>query len=184
VKVRVLETELLYDGSQLSPEFAFSHGLQDDSIVAFVGSAKVDDHLVDLEDRQRNDFIVSEKMLHFVVTILGNSITEAVLWQRLFVNTIANHLRVFIPGSVRVEGDDILVDGAKLSVSIATVSPTKELIHIGLNWRAGKTPVKTFSLEAVFSNKFDEKWVLKKVSGIIRDEFEDVRRACFKVKTF
>lgn len=194
---KILNWKLKYDGSQLNPDFSFDQGMREDNVVAFSGPAEVKKHLVDLEDKKNNDFIKSKDMLHFIITLQGNSIVEAVLWQRLFIHCIVNCTE-FVGNMfsekdhVRVEGDDIMVNAMeKLSVSIATVSPTKMLIHIGLNWDAGENiPVKIWSL----SNRLmdtEKKEVdnfkdlcMEAICREIISTYKDVKKACFKVKTF
>ena len=185
----------IYDGSQLHPDFAYSQGAKGDSIVIWLAPAKVSEHLVDLEDLKNKDFIVSKSMLHMIITIQGNSITEAVLWQRLFMQTIygwicsnLSGLSLFMSCLI---GDDILMKREievcfrKLSVSIATVSPTKMLIHIGLNWKAEKAPVPTFDLTEFLT---DDEDVARRtglnISCEISNAIHSVRRASFKVSTF
>jgi len=48
---------------------------------------------------------------------------------------------------VRRQGSDLFVGDAKLTVSVATVSPVSALIHAGINVTDEGTPVRTCSLE-------------------------------------
>jgi hypothetical protein len=151
MEARFIDKEILYDGTQLRSHWAYDElGVLGDSIVAFIGGADVKtDQLVDLIDRRENDYIVSERMLHFIVEHFDTDLFRGVLLQRLLVAEsceLLNSLRRENHGSVERKGDDLYVSGKKLSVSIATVSPVSTLIHLGINIDPGETPVETIGL--------------------------------------
>lgn len=175
-----LGKNILYDGSQLRHAFAYETvGFLGDSLVTFEGPAFVKDHLVDIEDRKANDFIASENMLHFIVEIYNTTITETVLWQLKLVEITANVLSSNGVAIV-VDGDDIMVNDHKLSVSIATLSRFSGLIHLGLNIVVGSDcPVKAIGLSELnidlpkFENEVTYKFMLA---------FKAIKRASYKVK--
>ena len=74
---------------------------------------------------------------------------RAVLRQRMLVVLTAETLAALSGRSCERRGDDLFVDGGKLSVSIATRSPVSTLIHLGLNIDAEGAPVETADLGAL-----------------------------------
>lgn len=141
--------EMDYDGSQLHHALAYEYRrILGPSVSFFVGAANVREHLVDLEDSLADDFIKSESMVHFIVELPGVGIQEAVVWQRLFMRMIAEHLETSVDDLiVGVDGDDLMVEEQKLSVSIATLSRFSALIHIGINIHVGSDcPVAAIGL--------------------------------------
>ncbi|MGB9791059.1 MAG: DUF366 family protein [Thermacetogeniaceae bacterium] len=146
-----LKQELAYDGTQLCSHFAYRNfGILGDVIFAFQGPCRVGlGEMVDLEDVRDGLFIYSPRMLSFIVEHFKADLEEAVLRQRLLVALAAELLRSLSPqakeGLVR-RGDDLFLDGRKLSVSIATVSPVSSLIHFGINVLTEGTPVPTAGL--------------------------------------
>jgi len=132
--------------------------LDDDTIIAWIGPAKVTtDQLVDIADRAAGAIITADLMLHFIVELFGHNLYQTALFQYWLVELVTRQLRSKTNG-VRfdVRSDDIMVrrpddpigQAAKLSVSIATVSPVSGLIHLGLNVINAGTPdgIKTASL--------------------------------------
>lgn len=139
------KTPLKYDGSQLSPLFAYTKfGIRGDSVVTFKGPCYVKEHMVDQEDLNLGEFIGSKNMLHFIVEVFKSppSLIEARMFQLLIVQEAANFLKDKFKTSdnrahITSDGDDIFIwDGqkkCKMSVSIATVSGVSQLIHLGIN---------------------------------------------------
>src|SRR5574344_1768269 len=130
MKTLFIDDEIKYIGSQLAPHWIYKNfKIQGDSIVAFTGECKVDlTEMVDIEDVINNEPIYSKYMLSFISEQFGIGLTEGVLRQRLLICIIKELLEekgVFV---VR-NGDDLMIDGKKLSVSIATKSITSVLIH-------------------------------------------------------
>ncbi|MBI4237655.1 MAG: DUF366 family protein [Deltaproteobacteria bacterium] len=141
---------ILYDGAQLRPHWILEQtGAVGDAIAAFVGPAKVTAaHMVDWEDVRAQAWIHSDAMLHFIVEHFETDLTRMILWQRLLVAICHDVLRSHCPAiSIRREGDDLFDGVAKLSVSIATVSPISSLIHTGINVLNTNTPVPTRGLQ-------------------------------------
>jgi len=177
---KIVPGVLKYDGSQLSSLWAFrNYDLQGDSIVAFIGPCEVREHLVDLEDVKADAFIYSENMLHFIIEHFEMDLEKTIYRQRLFISIIAEELREQGLNPVR-SGDDIFINNAKLSVSIATLSPVSTLIHTGLNITGKGAPVKAIGLGEVgiaSPEKFAEKIIARYV-----DEVADIRMARCKVR--
>lgn len=186
MKYKFLNKEIKYNGSQLHSHFGYENGVNGDSIVSFVGPAEVKEHLVDCEDKLKNDFINSEQMLHFIIEIFDISLREMVVWQRLFITQTIDFLKVLaIPNSINIrrERDDIFVRDKKFSVSIATLSPVSGLIHVGLNIKVGENcPVIASSFDDLPDLGYD----VKSFAIILMDrfvkEFQDIQDVCYKVK--
>jgi hypothetical protein len=131
VKTLFLKRRVDYDGTQIRSLWAYRElGLQGDSLIAFLGACEIPfDHMVDLEDVRRRSRIASPLMLHFIAEHFDRDLEKAVLRQRL----LAAMVRDLLGGRVRREGDDLFVQGGKLSISIATLTPVSSKIHFGIN---------------------------------------------------
>lgn len=148
MKTKYIEKEIKYIGSQLSPHWIYkTFGIQGDAIVAFEGECDVKlTEMVDIEDVINNEPIYSKYMLSFISEQFGISLSEGVFRQRLLMCIIKELLEergIFV---VR-NGDDLIINGGKLSVSIATKSTTSILIHTGLNIISEGAPVKACGLK-------------------------------------
>ena len=104
--------------------------------------------MVDLEDVKAKARIYSDSMLHFIVEHHNPDLENAILRQ-LLLTTIVNEVIIEAkPGrDIRRDGSDLYDDDAKLSISIATVTPLSSLIHFGINISSSNTPVKTRGLQ-------------------------------------
>ena len=182
MKTKFIEEEIKYIGSQLSPHWIYKNfKIQGDSIVAFLGECKVDlTEMVDIEDVINNEPIYSKYMLSFISEQFGVGLTEGVFRQRLLICIIKELLEekgIFV---VR-NGDDLMIDGKKLSVSIATKSITSVLIHTGLNILSEGAPVKASGLKSELGidniREFAET-VMQRYS----DEIDDIILAGTKVR--
>ena len=78
-------------------------------------------------------------------------------------------------------GDDLMIDGRKLSVSIATKSTTSILIHTGLNIDSQGAPVSASGLSSEL-NIFDIKEFANTIMKRYSDEIEDIILASTKVR--
>lgn len=150
--VKFLKDEIFYDGSQLSSHWIYNNfSMNYDSAVSFVGGCNVQKHMVDLEDIQNNDFISSDKMLHFIVEIFAKDIVFSSTFQMVLIGEVFNEIFKRLSANQKQflsrTGDDIFYKDGKLSISIATVSTLSSLIHIALNITNEGTPIKTASLE-------------------------------------
>lgn len=137
-----------YDGTQLRAHWAYHRcGLQGDCIVAFRGGCDVPtENLVDLEDRRAGARIFSTWMIHFLVEHFDRDLDRMILRQRLLVCLAAETLHALSGTRPTRSGDDLFVDGRKLSVSIATASPVSTLVHLGINEDATGAPVAACDL--------------------------------------
>ena len=182
MKIKFIEDEVKYIGSQLSPHWIYrNYNLMGDSIVAFIGECEVKlTEMVDIEDVINNEPIYSKLMLSFITEQFGIGLTEGVLRQRLLITIIKELLEekgVFV---VR-NGDDLMIDNKKLSVSIATKSVTSVLIHTGLNILSEGAPVDASGLTSEL-NITDIKEFAIEVMKRYSEELEDIVLAGTKVR--
>jgi hypothetical protein len=180
-----------YDGSQLRHAFAYEKAkVLGATITIFRGAANVKDHLVDLEDAFADDFIKSANMWHFIIEIPATTIMAAVALQRLFICQCIDRLREINPDVIYDRnGDDILIAGKKLSVSIATLSRFSALIHVGINITVGEDcPVEAIGLSDLIMGKSVknlEKAINIFGTGVAQnfiEEYEDIKNATYKVR--
>jgi len=182
MKTKLIEEEIKYIGSQLAPHWIYKKfGIQGDAIVAFKGECDVKlTEMVDIEDVINNEPIYSRYMLSFITEQFNIDLIEGVFRQRLLVCIIKELLEengIFV---VR-NGDDLLINGGKLSVSIATKSTTSVLIHTGLNILSEGAPVKASGLTSELGiENIDE--FAQKIMQRYSDEIEDIKLASTKVR--
>jgi hypothetical protein len=168
--------------TELYGHFAFKNfGIAGDAAVAFIGPCDVAaERLVDLEDERAGETIKAARMLHFVVEHFGVPLAEAVWRQRLLAAIVRDEVAARAPkASVRREGDDVFADEGKLSVSIATVSPTSTLIHFGVNVDATGAPVAAADLRTL---GLDARELATAVLSRYVAEADGARAAACKVK--
>lgn len=182
MKTKFVEEEIKYIGSQLAPHWIYKNfHIQGDAIVAFVGECEVKlSEMVDIEDVINNEPIYSKLMLSFISEQFGIGLTEGVLRQRLLMTVIKELLEekgVFV---VR-NGDDLLINGAKLSVSIATKSTTSVLIHTGLNILSESAPVKACGLTSELGIE-NVKDFANEIMQRYSEELDDIILAATKVR--
>ena len=182
MKTKFIEEEIKYIGSQLAPHWIYKNfNIQGDAIVSFIGECEVKlTEMVDIEDVINNEPIYSKKMLSFITEQFGIGLSEGVLRQRLLINIIKELLEekgVFV---VR-NGDDLMIEGRKLSVSIATKSITSVLIHTGLNILSEGAPVAACGLESELKIS-NMKEFAEEIMQRYSDELNDIRLACTKVR--
>ena len=182
MKTFFIDKEIKYIGSQLSPHWIYKNfKIQGDSIVAFIGECEVKlTEMVDIEDVINNEPIYSKLMLSFISEQFGINLIEGVLRQRLLITIIKELLEekgIFV---VR-NGDDLIIDGRKLSVSIATKSVTSVLIHTGLNIISEGALVAAAGLQSELGISDIKQFaldVMKKYS----EEIDDIILASTKVR--
>ena len=182
MKTKFIEEEIKYIGSQLAPHWIYKNfKIQGDSIVAFVGECEVKlTEMVDIEDVINNEPIYSKYMLSFISEQFGIGLTEGVFRQRLLICIIKELLEergIFV---VR-NGDDLMIDNKKLSVSIATKSVTSILIHTGLNILSEGAPVKASGLKSELGISDIKEFALE-VMKRYSEEIEDIVLAGTKVR--
>ncbi len=146
----IADRQIQYTGEQLRSLWIYeTFAINGDAIVGFAGPCNVPtEALVDSEDRRAGATISAALMLHFIIEHFGDSLSCAVLRQRLLTAIIKDLLQKAgdIPELAR-DGDDIFCGERKLTVSIATVSPVSALIHTGINIDASGAPVAACGLQ-------------------------------------
>ncbi len=150
MKHRFIKTEISYTGEQLRSNFAYTHfGLLGDSIIAFCGKCDVKQkEMIDIEDLKAGKQIYSESMLHFIIEHYDTDLEKAILRQLLLTNIVKDSINDIKPKLViKRIGTDLYEGDAKLSISIATLTPISSLIHFGINITSINTPVKTKGLK-------------------------------------
>lgn len=182
MKTKYIDDEIKYVGSQLSPHWIYkNYGIQGDSIVAFTGECEVKlSEMVDIEDVINNEPIYSKSMLSFISEQFGINLTEGVLRQRLLICVIKELLEengIFVTRN----GDDLVINGGKLSVSIATKSITSVLIHTGLNIVSEGAPVKAAGLRSELGIKNIREFAIE-VMKRYAEEIDDILLAGTKVR--
>ena len=182
MKTLFIDNDIKYIGSQLQPHWIYkNYGVQGDVIVAFQGECQVGlSEMVDIEDVINNEPIYSKYMLSFISEQFGIGLVEGVYRQRLLMCIIKELLEekgVFV---VR-NGDDLMIDGKKLSVSIATKSITSILIHTGLNIISEGAPVSAAGLASDL-NISDIKGFACEVMDRYAKEIQDINNAATKVR--
>ena len=182
MKTKFIDEDIKYTGSQLSPHWIYKNfKLQGDAIIAFQGECKVDlTEMVDIEDVINNEPIYSKYMLSFITEQFGIGLSEGVFRQRLLMCIIKELLEekgIFV---VR-NGDDLMIDGKKLSVSIATKSITSVLIQTGLNILSENAPVKASGLTSELGIENTKEFALE-VMKRYTEELQDIESACTKVR--
>lgn len=182
MKTKFIDEEIKYVGSQLAPHWIYkNYKMQGDSIVAFIGECNVKlTEMVDIEDVINNEPIYSKLMLSFISEQFGIGLIEGVLRQRLLMCVIKEALEsrgVFV---VR-QGDDLMINDKKLSVSIATKSINSVLIHTGLNILSVGAPVKAAGLTSELGITDIKEFALEVMSKY-SDELEDIVLASAKVR--
>ena len=179
---KFIDEEVKYIGSQLAPHWIYkNYKLQGDSIVAFVGECEVKlTEMVDIEDVINNEPIYSKSMLSFITEQFNVNLIEGVFRQRLLICIIKEELEkrgIFV---VR-NGDDLMIDGRKLTVSIATKSHNSILIHTGINILSEGAPVKACGLTSELGINDIKDFgmaIMKRYS----DEIDDIILASTKVR--
>lgn len=176
-----IEEPTLYDGLQLSTTFVDRHAADEpDVILLFEGEADVPaEHMVDLEDAEAGDSIYSPCMAHCLVEHRDLDLQAGVLAQRMLMRLMADWLARRTGKVIDVRGDDLFVDGRKLSVSVATTSPRGVLIHAGVNVTTEGTPLPTSGLAEL---RLRTREFLLAVGRSYCDEIDSVRHAMGKVR--
>ena len=181
-----------YDGSQINPSWAFQEfGIYGSSIITWIGPVNITpDNLKDFADVGLE--IKSNYMVNFICEFFDQqpaNMRVAYLRQRLLVMIFREILTEYGIRTER-EGDDIFVDGGKLSISIASISLSSSKIHFALNLEDKGTPddVKTIGLydikinnQQVFTESNIMELINKTVSRFI-DEIETIEKDISKTK--
>ncbi len=200
ITTKWIEQSLPYTGPELRPHFLLEKwGIRGSAIAAFVGPCEVKtEHLVDWEDRLENDFIRSKSMLHFLGEFFGISLSEGVLYQRLFMAIAGQEIAAATGQTIRRLGDDLYWnDGPggtgggerKLSVSIVTASPVSRLLHVGINLDATGAPVAAAGLKDLGISEGDAPQgqvslhaLIQRILAAFSEEVDGIEWACAKVR--
>ena len=182
MKTKLIEKGIKYEGWQLSPHWIYKNfKIQGDATVAFIGECEVKlDEMVDIEDVINNEPIYSKSMLSFISEQFNVNLVEGVFRQRLLICKIKEALEargIFVVRS----GDDLFVNGKKLTVSIATKSLTSILIHTGVNIDSTDAPVKACGLTNDLGITDIEKFALDVMKNY-SEEIDDIILASTKVR--
>jgi hypothetical protein len=148
LKILRIDKQIEFTGKELASHWIYRNfNLTGDAAVAFIGPAHVPvENMVDLDDVKEQAHIYSPLMLNFIIEHFSTDLELAVYRQRLFITCIKEELELFEVPVARV-GDNLYINRAKLSVSVATCSMISSLIHVGLNIATEGTPVKAAGLQ-------------------------------------
>jgi hypothetical protein len=135
MKCIIPDERIDYDGSQIYSLWGYNtEGVQDDSIIAFRGRCDVKlDHMIDLEDRRKNESIYSGDMLHFIIEHFDSTDMKLIYARQRFFTAIVSEILRERGITVRRDGDDLFVNNKKLTISIASTSAVSQKIHFGIN---------------------------------------------------
>jgi hypothetical protein len=176
----ILEEPVCYTGTELrSGWVAKKTGLSGDAAAGFFGACDVPtENLVDKDDAAAGAFIRAKLMAHVIVEHPSCPLAAAVLRQRLLICILSETL-TGQGMTVHRDGDDIYLDGRKLTVSIAAPSTTGSIIHLGINIDPEGAPVSAIGLEELGINP---KWLLATLLDRYRDEIASCDHAETKVR--
>jgi hypothetical protein len=194
-----LEEKLLYDGSQIEPQWAFrKFKIKDSNIVSWIGPMDIkQENIVDYEDKGKH--IKGNELLHFIIEHFDCQPADIRLCyhrQRLFIMIVQDNLEKINIKTLR-HGDDLycLVSDskkgesmAKLSVSIATCSINSMKIHFAINILNEGTPpdVEIISLTDLSDNLIIGK-IIEMADNICEDyikELSTIEQDITKTKVF
>ena len=181
-----------YDGSQINPSWAFQEfGIYGSSIITWIGPVNITpDNLKDFADVGLE--IKSNYMANFICEFFDQqppNMRISYLRQRVLVMIFREILAEYgIP--TKREGDDIFVDGKKLSISIASISLSSSKIHFAFNLEDKGTPddVETIGLYDIKVNNqqiFNEDNLLDLINEIVNRfiiELETIENDISKTK--
>jgi uncharacterized protein len=185
-----LEEKVCYDGSPIQPLWALDKfGIKGSSIVSWVGPMEIHpENIVDVEDVGLE--IKSDKMAHFIVEHFDcqpADIRTCYHRQRILVMLLKDELSRWEIECKR-SGDDLFVDYQKLTVSIATTSPTSMKIHLGMNITGEGTPKDVETIGILECNgALLEKDVIKIIANVSNNyinEIEDIETDITKTRSF
>ena len=181
-----------YDGSQINPSWAFQEfGIYGSSVITWIGPVNITpDNLKDFADVGLE--IKSNYMVNFICEFFDQQPTNmriAYLRQRLLVMIFREILTEYGVVTTR-EGDDIFVDGRKLSISIASISLSSSKIHFALNLEDKGTPddVKTiglYDIKVKNQQVFDKNNLLELINKTVArfiEEIETIEKDISKTK--
>lgn len=182
MKTKFIEQILSYTGEQLRSNFAYTQfNIIGDSIISFCGPCDIPlDKMVDLEDVKDKAKIYSESMLHFIIEYHNGDLEKAILKQLMLATIVSEVMNGIKPElNIKRSGSDLYDQDAKVSISIATITPLSSLIHFGINISSSNTPVKTKGLH---DYGLDPRDVAKSVMEKYRDMESGILIARSKVR--
>ncbi|WP_297068438.1 DUF366 family protein [Thermococcus sp.] len=180
----VKDRRIDYDGSEIVSHWAYRNfGILGNSLVVFRGKCGVRvEEMIDIEDLRGSKEIKSDDMVHYIIEVfdLPNVLFASTL-QKLFIAKLCEVLGEYGIKTAR-KGDDIYVDGRKLSISIATVSPVSIKMHIGINVEAKGIPEGVDAIGLKELGITDVEGFMEKTGGALVAEFDKVKRDSLKVR--
>lgn len=179
-----IDKEIKYTGRELSPHWIYKNfKIRGSAIAAFIGECEVKlENMADIEDVLNNEPIYSRKMLNIIEESFNTSLIEMIYKQRLLVSIAGELIEKKSPAcKIKRSGDDLFINGKKLSVSIAAKSLTSSLIHFGLNIDAQGAPVKAADLASDAGISDVKQFALELLSAY-KAEMESIYSASEKVK--
>ncbi len=187
LSTQVLDQNLPYTGPELRPHFLLTQmGMKGSAVLGFIGPCEVKtDSMVDWEDRLASDFIRAKLMLHFLGEFFGITLREGVYLQRIFMAIASQVIAQETKKIIIRDGDDLFVDGKKLSVSIVTASPVSMLLHVGINIDSDGAPVSATGLKdlnAALGERAGSARIAELILTAFSEEIRSVEWACAKVR--
>jgi hypothetical protein len=182
---KILPDEIKYDGSQMAPLWAFSKGIKGDSIVIFHGPMEVSSgNMIDVEDRKAEKSIRGDNLVHFIVERFDSpaSMRLAYYMQRLLIVCIKDVLEMHGVNTTR-KGDDLYIEGKKLTVSIASAGISSEKIHCGINITPEGTPADVRTAALLDVGLKDWKALGEKIASAFVKEVEDIEGDISKTRS-
>jgi hypothetical protein len=178
---RFINKRIKYDGSQIASLWTYRQtGLTGNSIAAFIGPCKIPaKNIVDIEDLRNGKTIAGPLMLHFIIELFEMDLEKAVLHQRLFAAIVKSIMEKDIGYPLKRNGDDLYDGPAKLSISVATLTPISSKIHFALNIISKGTPVKTKGLK---DYKISPEQIAHEIMGCFVREIIDIKNTRCKVR--
>ncbi len=176
-----VKDDLKYTGAELAPHWIYKNfKVRGDAVVAFAGEVDVKIcEMVDIEDVLADEPIYSKKMLNFIIEHFDLPLSEGILRQRIFIAIIKETLEERGIQTTR-KGDDLFYQGRKLTVSIATKSPTSTLIHTGINIFKEGAPIEVSCLDEIGIKNMEE--FAQEITARYKNEIESVKMALTKVR--
>ncbi len=170
----ILNRTMDYDGSQISSLWAYNFAdIQSDSIIAFRGACDVKiEHMIDLEDKKQGDMIFSTDMLHFIIEHFDSTDLKTVYVRQRFFTAIVAEVLSDHRSDIMRKGDDLFVEGKKLTVSIASTSAVSQKIHFGIN----VVHDHYGSLEDLGLGKDDATGIMERIARLYSADFNDMEK--------
>lgn len=185
MKLIILTDPIKYDGSQIAPLWAYSMGIKGDSVVVFHGPMDVTfENMKDLEDEKAGKTIKGDDLIHFIVERFDSpaSMRLAYYMQRLLIVCVRDVLEKHEVKTTR-NGDDLFVNGRKLTVSIASAGVASEKIHCGINITTQGTPHDIRTAALLDLGIKDWKVPAKEIAEIFIREIDDIEGDIVKTKS-